>query len=473
MISNTKFAELIENSISFFENSNPTKRILLTEYADKSDFISASIYTDLNIILLIFKDENLVIDFSSILSYNIKDDTETVSSGTSSISETKTNTGSLIGRSLAGAAIAGGVGAIIGGSTATKSTSCFTSGESSTTNHNYTLYLNINCLSRPSIKISFGKFADALYDFSSLLNVIIKGNDDKHNHTQVDDINHIGKIYDSLKYDIIIDEKKKEKLKQQKQDKEIKDFIENENRIIRKNPIKIFKYLFRPKDLITLSALPLGFLCSFTFTFGLDWWMFFSYILFLVVSIIIMGIGLNCDDAAQEKEKKIRNNPDLVLDTFRESYYVGYFSAILIFLMVIGLYPIFLSFRDLVYNLNVLGLEYSCYEGGLIVYLLVLLFEGVCGYLIYSFFKDERNLKQPEKSFFRYKLGLKTGIVLSVFVLLIMFFGIGLYSSYNIRERKKYIKILEGSYNSTNKESDKIQSDNVFYKYHNKITGEG
>ena len=473
MISNTEITKLIENSISIFEKTNPTKRILLTEYADKTDFISASIYADLNKILLIFKNENLVIDFSSILSYSIKDDTETLYTETSSKSETKTNTGSMIGRSLAGAAIAGGAGAIIGGASAKKYTTSFTSGGSSTTSHDYTLYLNINSLTRSSVKIKFGKIADSLFDFSSLLNVIIKRNENNNDNIQHSDIANVGKTYQTIKSEIRRIEIE-EKAKREKEDERIKLEIENslklsrlaEDESFKKAPWKCFKYLFKIKDLIFLLSIPLGLLCTFTYIYS-SWWMIFSYLLFIIVSLVLLGIG-NSDNKKNKKET------DYYLEIKRESYLTGLTSIVLFFLMLIGFYPILLSSLDVTDSLESYGFGYCYYEGGIFVYLLVALFEFLSAYFIYTSFKEEKKEEKGNTDFFRYKIGLIVGFIISIVASFVMYLGLDQYMSNERDLRKKYeLEEIEREKENKEQKNKEQESDTVYSKYHNKYTGEG
>ena len=80
----------------------------------------------------------------------------------------------MLGRSVAGAVVGGGVGAIIGGSTASKSTSSYTSGETITQEHNYTLYINLNCIISPTLKIKLKDCADQTNELVAILDVIIK-----------------------------------------------------------------------------------------------------------------------------------------------------------------------------------------------------------------------------------------------------------------------------------------------------------
>lgn len=60
-----------------------------------------------------------IINYSDVLGFNVIDDATTTK--TASTLQSKTNTGSLIGRSVVGGILGGGIGAVIGGATASRS----------------------------------------------------------------------------------------------------------------------------------------------------------------------------------------------------------------------------------------------------------------------------------------------------------------------------------------------------------------
>ena len=125
--------------------------------------------------------ENKEIPFSDILDCTLNDDvkeTETVKTyrGNSSAT-TKTNTGSMIGRSVAGGLLFGGVGAIVGGSTAKKDTIIEHGTDTSIHNreikHNYTVAITVKDISSPVIYINVGSDTALKDEIVSLMKVII------------------------------------------------------------------------------------------------------------------------------------------------------------------------------------------------------------------------------------------------------------------------------------------------------------
>lgn len=113
-----------------------------------------------------------VYNFMDILDFKVSDNEMVVYSPT--ISKTKTNTGSMLGRAIVGGVLTGGVGALVGGATAKRTT--VTDGGTSTVSHNYKIIVTVNSISNPSIILNIGSEEDATNEIGSLLNVIIARN---------------------------------------------------------------------------------------------------------------------------------------------------------------------------------------------------------------------------------------------------------------------------------------------------------
>ena len=118
--------------------------------------------------------DNVDYQFKDILNAQISDNPQIVHSA--STATTRTKTGSMVGRAIVGDIIAGPVGGIIGGSTAKKTTHI---GEShSKTVHDYYIYMTINDMSNPVVKIAIGNDEECLNTVYALLQIIIKKNND-------------------------------------------------------------------------------------------------------------------------------------------------------------------------------------------------------------------------------------------------------------------------------------------------------
>lgn len=88
--------------------------------------------------------------------------------------ETKTSTGNMAKRAVVGGVLTGGVGAVIGGTTAKKNT--IVNQENDKIIHDYTVIININSLSEPIIRIPIGKDGAKVNEIVGLMNVIINRN---------------------------------------------------------------------------------------------------------------------------------------------------------------------------------------------------------------------------------------------------------------------------------------------------------
>ncbi|MBR1652225.1 MAG: hypothetical protein IJ692_02405 [Alloprevotella sp.] len=111
-------------------------------------------------------------NFSDILSFSVQDNSRTIFSGTSSTA--KTNNGNMLGRAVVGGLVAGNVGAVIGGATASKTIE--TSGGSSSVIHNYSIIVTVNSLSSPMVTLKIGKDQNLMNRISSILTVIVNRN---------------------------------------------------------------------------------------------------------------------------------------------------------------------------------------------------------------------------------------------------------------------------------------------------------
>lgn len=130
--------------------------------------------------MLIFEQSSMIVllgkeyKFSDILGCSLADDatSETI---TTTTGDAKTSTGSMIGRAVVGGILTGGLGAVAGAATAKKSIN--TDATSQTiTKHQYTIYVNVNSLENPTIKICVGDDSEKAYKLVSIFNVIIERN---------------------------------------------------------------------------------------------------------------------------------------------------------------------------------------------------------------------------------------------------------------------------------------------------------
>lgn len=112
--------------------------------------------------------------FSDILAYELTDNSRVIYSSTKS--QTKTSTGSMLGRAVVGGVLLGGVGAIIGGATA--KTETITEPQISEVHHDYSINLILNNISTPRLTIEIGVDGTIAQDAIALFSVIVERNKD-------------------------------------------------------------------------------------------------------------------------------------------------------------------------------------------------------------------------------------------------------------------------------------------------------
>ena len=141
---------------------NPTKAFLLAQYNLEKEII---VFEEAKRIWILGKD----LPMKSILSCTFTDDKKVVKGEISSI--TKTKSGNMVKRAVVGDVLLGGAGAIIGGSTAQKST--IITQEDDKIYHNYTVVINIDSISEPIINIPIGEYGNTVNEIVGVMNVII------------------------------------------------------------------------------------------------------------------------------------------------------------------------------------------------------------------------------------------------------------------------------------------------------------
>lgn len=118
-------------------------------------------------------------NFSDILAFSVQDNEFTISSG--SISVAKTNIGSMLGRAAVGGLVAGSIGAVIGGATASRKIE--NTDTRSSIIHNYSVVITVNSLSSPMITLEIGQDQKLMNRVSSILTVIVNKHKQKHEGT--------------------------------------------------------------------------------------------------------------------------------------------------------------------------------------------------------------------------------------------------------------------------------------------------
>lgn len=115
---------------------------------------------------------NQELDFTDLLSYQIRDNSTVVHSA--SVAKATTDSSSMLGRAIIGGMLGGETGAIIGGATANKTTTI--SGSASYTKHDYTIIIFTNELSTKPIELRTGKDQRITDQIANVLAVILEAN---------------------------------------------------------------------------------------------------------------------------------------------------------------------------------------------------------------------------------------------------------------------------------------------------------
>lgn len=151
----------LKNSL-FSKYGNPAKVVSFGQYQMEREII---VFEESKRIWICGKD----LPMKSILSCTFSDDQKIVKGEITST--TKTDSGNMVKRAVVGDVLLGGAGAIIGGSTAQRTT--ITTQGDDKVYHNYTVIINIDSISEPIIRINIGADGNLVNEIVGLMNVII------------------------------------------------------------------------------------------------------------------------------------------------------------------------------------------------------------------------------------------------------------------------------------------------------------
>lgn len=128
--------------------------------------------------MFIFDNSNVIVingkelPYSSIIGFALTDDT---TSKTTSFTDgtTSSSTGNVIKRAMVGGVIGGGIGAIAGASTSKRNIDAY-SESTTTTNHDYTISVQVNDMANPIIEIKIKNQSSKVQEIIACLNIILK-----------------------------------------------------------------------------------------------------------------------------------------------------------------------------------------------------------------------------------------------------------------------------------------------------------
>lgn len=156
------------------EQQNKTKHLAELKQQFSGPIAKIINYDNSHFVLISEKESSIMINdhkyaFDDILKFTVSDNSIEVYAPTRST--TTTNTGSMLGRAIIGGVLTGGVGAVIGGATASKTTR--TAQTSSETKHDYKIIVTVNRLSNPIEIMHLKRDEKTLNELCGLLTIIL------------------------------------------------------------------------------------------------------------------------------------------------------------------------------------------------------------------------------------------------------------------------------------------------------------
>ena len=154
-----------------------SRKVLIDKYGEPTKTISLKA-SDLKQEIIAFEASKRIWicgkDFSmnDILGCSLEDNQKVIKGEVTSTTQTKN--GNMVKRAVVGNILLGGAGAVIGGSTAGKTT--ITTQGDDTVQHDYTIVINVDSLSNPILRIHVGRDEVLANEIVGLMNVIINRN---------------------------------------------------------------------------------------------------------------------------------------------------------------------------------------------------------------------------------------------------------------------------------------------------------
>lgn len=159
------------------------KNSLIAKYGEPDKIINLN-YVDWEFVLdkyiMVFANSSAIyicgqeLKFSDIVSYKIVDNYEIKHGKIEGTLNTSTDTGNLLTRGLGGALIGGGMGAIIGATTASQTTTTRFSQKNDKLIHDFTLLVFTRNLKQPTIEIRFGNRWLLAAEIEAIFNIILE-----------------------------------------------------------------------------------------------------------------------------------------------------------------------------------------------------------------------------------------------------------------------------------------------------------
>ena len=154
-----------------------SRKVLIDKYGEPTKTISLKA-SDLEQEIIAFEASKRIwicgkdLSMNDILGCSLEDNQKVIKGEVTSTTQTKN--GNMVKRAVVGNILLGGAGAIIGGSTAGKTT--ITTQGDDTVQHDYTVIINVDSLSNPILRVHVGRDGVLANEIVGLMNVIINRN---------------------------------------------------------------------------------------------------------------------------------------------------------------------------------------------------------------------------------------------------------------------------------------------------------
>ena len=154
-----------------------SRKVLIDKYGEPTKTICLKA-SDLEQEIIAFEESKRIwicgkdFSMSDILGCSLEDNHKVIKGEITSTTQTKN--GNMVKRAVVGNILLGGAGAVIGGSTAGKTT--ITTQGDDTVQHDYTIVINVDSLSNPILRVHVGRDGVLANEIVGLMNVIINRN---------------------------------------------------------------------------------------------------------------------------------------------------------------------------------------------------------------------------------------------------------------------------------------------------------
>lgn len=309
-------------------------------------------------LLLVYDSYNLLIEFDSILSYELIDNTYDVTTGGDTYTTVKSHPVRALGRSIIGEVLDGDRGAFIGAMTTGADVETYTTPVRTYTKGNCFVKLRLCNEQSPNIKIDFGTDYKLAIRLTAILEACL---DDRHvGARRACGLKRVGRSFNDCEAEL----REKQRRAAEAHVAAKRRRQEEENAALSGQPKKILRRFFDWRDAKCLLFLFLGVFATLTQFYGYadKIWMSISYLIYLFALFATWAWSIE-DENSSPKDA---------------SFNTGFAVPVLMAHALLNLFPFAFHSHTLVtviYRLT--GFPYNMYEGGVVVWTVAAIVEIV------------------------------------------------------------------------------------------------